>query len=123
MCHLVVDSSSDVQTMAYTMLREAAAKRTEHIVVEAAVDTETEFKAELPLELVELLQRSLQQVDDTTAAQNILGSLLSWSLAFDLFEDAVSLSFLFPSKDKQYIDMKTPVTKSQIRVYGTSPKA
>lgn len=84
--------------MAYTMLREAAAKRTEHIVVEAAVETETEFKAELPLELIELLQQSLQHAEETTASQNILGSLLSWSLAFDLFTDAVCYILLFMSE-------------------------
>lgn len=89
MCHLVVDSSPDVQTMAYAMLRQAAGKRTEYVVVEAAVDTEAEFKAELPLELIELLQQGLPQAEESTAQQNILGSLLSWSLVFDLFDDAV----------------------------------
>lgn len=90
MCHLVTDSSVNVQIMAYHMLREAATKRTEYVVVEAAVDTEIEFKAELPLELIDLLQRSLVQEEESQDHHNIMASLLSWMLTFDLFDNAVS---------------------------------
>jgi hypothetical protein len=49
--------------MAYELLREAAHKRTEHLVVEAGVDTESVVKSVLPWELVLLLQQSLDIVD------------------------------------------------------------
>lgn len=41
--------------MSYQLLQEAARKRTEFLVVEAGVDTEGTFKAELPQELIDLL--------------------------------------------------------------------
>lgn len=63
MCHLITDTSPQVQTMAYHMLREAAAKRTEYVVVEAAMDSETALKPELPVELIELLQQSVVEED------------------------------------------------------------
>lgn len=43
--------------MAYLLLRDAAAKRTELIVIEAGVDSEGVFKPELPIELMDLLTR------------------------------------------------------------------
>ena len=49
--------------MAYDLLREAAYKRTEHIVIEAGVDTESVVKSLLPSELVSLLQQSLDVID------------------------------------------------------------
>jgi len=49
--------------MAYELLREAAHKRTEHLVIEAGVDTESVVKSMLPWELVSLLQQSLDIVD------------------------------------------------------------
>ena len=49
--------------MAYELLREAAHKRTEHLVIEAGVDTESVAKSVLPWELVSLLQQSLDIVD------------------------------------------------------------
>jgi len=60
MCHLLSDPSADVQIMAYQHLRQAAKKRTEHLVIEAGVDTEQTFKAELPPELIEIMQWDLQ---------------------------------------------------------------
>lgn len=64
MCHLVTDSSTVVQKMAYQMLHEAAAKRTEYIVVEAAMGSESTASPELPLELVLLLQQDPIQDDE-----------------------------------------------------------
>lgn len=46
------------------MLRSAAAKHTEHIVVEAAVDTEAEVKPVLPDELIDLLRQTIQVVEE-----------------------------------------------------------
>lgn len=63
MCHLVTDTAESVQRMAYQVLQGAAAKRTEHLVIESAVDTEDEFKAELPAELLELLSRLIDPED------------------------------------------------------------
>lgn len=65
MCHLVTDSSPVVQKMAYRMLHEAAVKRTEYIVVEAAMESEDHSTPELPAELVILLQQSLIEEGDT----------------------------------------------------------
>lgn len=63
MSHLLFDSSTNVQKMAYALLREAAHKRTEHLVIEAGVDTESIVKSLLPLELVFLLRQSLDIID------------------------------------------------------------
>ena len=63
MCHILTDPSDTVQRMAYKMLRESAAKYTEHLVLEAGVDSDAELKLELPMELVELLQMSLPESD------------------------------------------------------------
>jgi hypothetical protein len=49
--------------MAYELLQEAARKRTEHLVIEAGVDTEFVVKSLLPEELVTLLQQSLEIID------------------------------------------------------------
>jgi len=59
MCHLLTDSSCEVQKMAYRFLQEAAKRRTECIVIEAAVDTAGVVKIDLPPELMDLLQRNL----------------------------------------------------------------
>jgi hypothetical protein len=63
MSYLLFDPSTRVQQMAYELLREAAHKRTEHLVIEAGVDTESVVKSVLPWELVLLLQQSLDIVD------------------------------------------------------------
>lgn len=63
MSHLLFDPSASVQKMAYEMLREAAHKRTEHLVIEAGVDTESIIRSMLPLELISLLQQTLDIVD------------------------------------------------------------
>ena len=49
--------------MAYELLREAAHKRTEHLVIEAGVDTESVVNSLLPSELVSLLRQSLDVLD------------------------------------------------------------
>jgi hypothetical protein len=59
MCHLLSDASIDVQKSSYRLLQNAARKRTEHLVVEVGVDTEDVVKAELPPQLVGILERDL----------------------------------------------------------------
>lgn len=59
MCHLLADPSVDVQKMTYQLLHVASRKRTEHFVIEAGVDVEAVVKADLPLELLDILQTSL----------------------------------------------------------------
>ena len=63
MSHLLFDPSTSVQKMAYELLREAAQKRTEHLVIEAGVDTESIVRSLLPLELISLLQQTFDIVD------------------------------------------------------------
>ncbi|KAK1235775.1 hypothetical protein PQX77_000989 [Marasmius sp. AFHP31] len=89
MCHLLLDPSADVQKMAYNLLRQAARKHTEHLVVEAGVDTEDKFKAELPHELLVALQQQSGDfaLGEVEQEQNIFGYFLGWMLLFDLFED------------------------------------
>jgi adenylate kinase len=65
MCHLVMDTSNDVQKMAYQMLREAAKKHTEKVVVDAAVDTEGSYKPRLPTELLDILARTVDLHEDS----------------------------------------------------------
>lgn len=57
MCHLITDPSLEVQKTAYRILQTAAQKRTEHLVIEAGVDTESTFKAQLPSELLDIVGR------------------------------------------------------------------
>lgn len=59
MCHLLTDPSIDVQKMTYQLLGVAARKRTEHFVIETGVDVDAVVKAELPLELLDILQINL----------------------------------------------------------------
>ncbi|KAI0056618.1 hypothetical protein BV25DRAFT_1995499 [Artomyces pyxidatus] len=89
MVHLLFDPSPNVQKMAYELMREAAKKRTEHLVIEAGVDTQSTVKPQLPVELVSLLQQSLYSLDssDRTGSKT-LGSLLAWMTTFDLFFNA-----------------------------------
>ena len=107
MCHLIQDPSSTVQKKAYQLLQAAAKKRTEYFVIEAAVDTEGVVQAELPVELMEILQRDMQfgigfgldggggEGEETVREEDkdVFGYLLAWMLVFDLFQDAVGPFF------------------------------
>lgn len=64
MCHILEDTSPTVQRMTYQLLQEAAKKYTEHMVIEAAVDSEPTVKIEMPAELLILLQRRINQEED-----------------------------------------------------------
>ncbi|KAJ7512370.1 hypothetical protein B0H11DRAFT_479514 [Mycena galericulata] len=100
MCHLLADPSVDVQKMTYQLLGVAARKRTEHFVIEAGVDVDAVVKADLPLELLDILQTSLNfdqgdllDLEEST----VFGYLLGWMVVFDLFTDAslkVRLSYI-----------------------------
>ncbi|KAJ7484301.1 hypothetical protein FB451DRAFT_1554863 [Mycena latifolia] len=100
MCHLLADPSVDVQKMTYQLLAVAARKRTEHFVIEAGVDVDAAVKADLPLELLDILQTSLNfnqgdllDLEEST----VFGYLLGWMVIFDLFIDAslkVRLSYI-----------------------------
>ncbi|KAJ7746508.1 hypothetical protein DFH07DRAFT_962981 [Mycena maculata] len=100
MCHLLADPSVDVQKIAYQLLGVAARKRTEHFVIEAGVDVDAVVKADLPLELLDILQTSLNlsQGDSLDLEEStVFGYLLGWMVVFDLFTDAslkVKLSYI-----------------------------
>jgi hypothetical protein len=72
MCHLLDDPSADVQILAYQFLKEAAKKRTEHFVIEAGVDAEATVKAELPLELMDILRRTPPLRDEHEADDEVI---------------------------------------------------
>ena len=61
MCHLLMDASDNVPKMSYKLLQTSAAKYTEHLVLEASVESETTVPLELPPDLVQLLQSSLAE--------------------------------------------------------------
>ena len=70
MCHLLTDPSASVQGMAYQLLQQAAKKRAEYVAIEAAVNPDASadddgegsgFKAQLPPELLEILQWKLER--------------------------------------------------------------
>ncbi|CCM05109.1 uncharacterized protein FIBRA_07316 [Fibroporia radiculosa] len=89
MCHIITDSSLDVQKMAYQFLHEAARKYTENMVIEAAVESEVPMTPKLPIELVHILQRNLNFDDPLElASQNPSSYFLVWMLLFDLFSNA-----------------------------------
>jgi len=81
--------------MAYTLLKEAAKKRTEYFVIEVAASTgwdgEEEVKATLPKQLVEFLMREVDVDGNGEEEQvSVFGYLLAWMVVFDSFEAAVS---------------------------------
>jgi hypothetical protein len=83
MSYLLFDPSTTVQQMAYELLREAARKRTEHLVIEAGVDTESVVKSVLPWELVSLLQQSLDIVDNEEDPSSVSRERRCQSISID----------------------------------------
>lgn len=55
------------------MLKESAAKYTEHLVLEAGVDSDAELKLDLPVELLSLLQTTIADSDFETAESAQVG--------------------------------------------------
>lgn len=93
MCHLIMDASADVQRMAYQLLYESARKYTEHMVIEAAVDSEAAMSPALPEELIGILQQYLDldgniernnQVNRVHHAMHVTDSFCRHSLAIYL---------------------------------------
>ncbi|KAI0711424.1 hypothetical protein C8Q76DRAFT_677774 [Earliella scabrosa] len=127
MCHLVIDGSVNVQRMAYQLLQEAAKKYTEELVVEAAVDTEGTMKAELPAELLDILQRSLNHEDTEEYGQEWLGYLLAWMVTLDLFTDAslkVKSGYIDQLRDLDLVGARLlPVVFGILDLYGGFAKA
>lgn len=80
MCHLLMDSSEDVPKVSYKILQMSASKYTEHLVLEASVESESTVPLELPAELVQLLQNSLaeDEVSDNVREQ-VIYIYCSWS--------------------------------------------
>jgi E3 ubiquitin-protein ligase listerin len=95
MCHLVLDASDSVPQMAYKMLREAAHKRTEYLVVEASIDSDDTVPLDLPVELVQILHNNFLEDFEEGAHHHhhhhVFGYFLSWMLVYDLFANAVCL--------------------------------
>ncbi|KAI0371298.1 hypothetical protein BV20DRAFT_1035310 [Pilatotrama ljubarskyi] len=127
MCHLVTDGSVNVQRMAYQLLHEAAKKYTEELVIEAAVDTEGSMKIELPLELLDILQRNVNQEDVDEYSQEWFGYLLAWMVTLDLFTDAslkVKSGYIDQIRDLDLVGARLlPVIFSLLELYGGIAKA
>ncbi|PIL27721.1 hypothetical protein GSI_10874 [Ganoderma sinense ZZ0214-1] len=127
MCHLVTDGSVDVQRMAYQLLQEAAKKYTEELVVEAAVDTEDSVKSELPTELLDILQRTLNQEEGEEYGQDWFGYILAWMVTFDLFTGAslkVKSGYIDQLKDLDLVGSQLlPAVFGLLELYGGMPKA
>ncbi|KAH9887215.1 hypothetical protein C8Q73DRAFT_713250 [Cubamyces lactineus] len=127
MCHLVTDGSVNVQRMAYQLLHEAAKKYTEHLVIEAAVDVEGTMKIELPIELLDILQRNLNQEDFDEFGQEWFGYLLGWMVALDLFTDAslkVKSGYMDQLRELDLVGSKLlPAVFGLLNLYGGMAKA
>jgi len=128
MCHLVTDASEAVPLMAYRMLREAANKRTEYLVVEASVESEDVVQLDLPVELVQLLHDSFldEDIDEGVHNHNIFGYLLTWMLVFDLFTNAslkVKSGYMdHLRREKLVEDRFLPHIFSILRLHGGSTR-
>ena len=61
--------------MSYKILQTSAAKYTETLVLEASVESEDSVPLDLPLELVQLLQSSLPDEDDTDSGREQVSRL------------------------------------------------
>ncbi|KAI9444100.1 hypothetical protein H4582DRAFT_1919312 [Lactarius indigo] len=128
MSHLLFDPSTSVQKMAYELLREAAHKRTEHLVIEAGVDTESIVRSSLPLELISLLQQTLDIVDiEDDPSQRTFGALLGWMIALDLYTNASMKVKSGYSEHLQEIELVTthliPLVLNLLQLYGGVGKA
>ncbi|KAJ3932590.1 MAG: hypothetical protein NXY57DRAFT_1072227 [Lentinula lateritia] len=107
-------SSIHHDQLAYQILYKAARKRTEYFVLEAGVDTEGKVKAQLPEELLVLLQQSVDLDIDAENADidgdrehEIFVYLLSWMLFFDSFVDTsmkVRMSYLEQLRSSSIIE-------------------
>ncbi|KAJ3808145.1 hypothetical protein F5876DRAFT_46635 [Lentinula aff. lateritia] len=118
-------SSIHHDQLAYQILYKATKKRTEYFVLEAGVDTEGKVKAQLPEELLVLLQQSVDLDIDVENADidgdrehvgptyldshhtEIFVYLLSWMLFFDSFVDTsmkVRMSYIEQLRSSSIIE-------------------
>ncbi|KAH9035965.1 hypothetical protein EDB84DRAFT_1659282 [Lactarius hengduanensis] len=114
--------------MAYELLREAAHKRTEHLVIEAGVDTESIVRSSLPLELISLLQQTLDIVDiEEDPSQRTFGALLGWMITLDLYTNASMKVKSGYSEHLQEVELVTthliPLVLNLLQLYGGVGKA
>lgn len=92
MCHLLLDPSAAVQKMAYSLLQQAAKRRTEYLVVEAGVDTSGETTFQLPTELLDVLSRALEGHDESQAEYvRHISCIITRSLAQDVDAESIWL--------------------------------
>ncbi|KAH9988778.1 hypothetical protein BJV74DRAFT_459602 [Russula compacta] len=123
MSYLLFDPSTRVQQMAYELLRGAADKYTEHLVIEAGVDTDSVVKSLLPWELVSLLQQSLEIVDiEEDPTSRTFGSLLAWMIVLDLYTNASMKVKSGYSEHLQELGLVTthliPLVLNLLQLYG-----
>ncbi|KAI9462830.1 hypothetical protein BJY52DRAFT_1203094 [Lactarius psammicola] len=127
MSHLLFDPSTSVQKMAYELLREAAHKRTEHLVIEAGVDTESIVRSLLPLELISLLQQTLDITISRKTQARTFGTLLGWMIALDLYTNASMKVKSGYSEHLQEVGLVTthliPLVLNLLQLYGGVGKA
>jgi hypothetical protein len=135
MLHLLLDPSASVQKMAYDLLREAAHKRTEHLVIEAGVDTESVVKSLLPGELVSLLQQSLEIMDVEEDPSSVRRGSRRWlSSTNSVVENVRNLTWLddysgfvhkcgeqprLPPSSASTIRATSAVHEGQVWIFGT----
>ncbi|KAG8925869.1 listerin E3 ubiquitin protein ligase 1 [Tulasnella sp. 418] len=89
LCRLLKDPSLEIQKASYHLLMQVVSKRTERIVVEAAVASEeNDSRVELPKELLDLLQKDLYSGDEDVSDEELATYLFAWMVTFDMFKDA-----------------------------------
>lgn len=104
--HLLNDTSTEVQKMAYQLMHKSAKRRTEYIVIESGVSTAESdlIKPAFPPELIGFLQQSVNE--DDPDAPPTFGYLLGWMCVFDLFVDAslkVKIAYINHLRDLEMI--------------------
>lgn len=107
MAYLLQDGTEESQQLSYAIIKTAAHRRTEHLVIEAAVNTDESATYELPNELLCILQKSSTLEPSRTHSDKVcrefyltktglnnsiqFGYLLGWMAVFDSFSSAVRL--------------------------------
>ncbi|KZS97217.1 hypothetical protein SISNIDRAFT_482151 [Sistotremastrum niveocremeum HHB9708] len=108
MCHLLLDPSDNNRKLSYQLLKQASARYTESLVVEAGVDTQSSTKIQLPSELMVILQSGINS-EDNHGAEHVVDSstyLLGWMIAMDLFIDTslkVKMAYLDGLREAEVI--------------------
>ncbi|THH03871.1 hypothetical protein EW145_g5943 [Phellinidium pouzarii] len=125
MAHLLMDPSTDVVKMAYALLRVAAGKRTEHLVMEAGIDTSDQItRYDLPKELLLVL---LMPSPNAQPQPNILSYLLGWMIVFDSFMDAslrVKIGYATQLRDLNLISSNfLPIILELLEITGGRSKS